>query len=501
MAKRVLIVGWDGADWEILDPLLEAGELPALQGLLERGRRGVSRSCLPSHSWAAWPTFLTGRDPGGHGVFDILEYRPGAARRMPVSWKSILAPTWPERVSDAGKTTLLLNVPLTYPPPEIQGTVIAGGVLPVRTAFSHPPDAGPRLGWPINGGSWTTFRHRPAELVDDLENLTRKRASAMRTLLDEEPWDVCCAVFVSTDRAQHCLLEYVHPGHPAHAEAAASPVADRVRGLYRLLDRELATLLERTDEDDLVILMSDHGHHPCTRAVSMNKLLQELGFLRFARGSWLVNLISWGRIRSIARVVYDRLGLHGRVKVPTPPIDWEKTRAYTSVVSTGEGVSLNLEGREPHGTVKREDYERVRDEVAQALLDFTDPDTGGHPIGAVLRKEEVLSGAYLDRAPDLLLEPAPLYSLSHARSMVEAADWLSGDHRPEGIYVMAGPGIEPGEGSEISLGDFANQIMDAVGLEPDPDWGQALTAEPVGSFSEDEERQIEERLRGLGYLE
>ncbi|HEX3256675.1 MAG TPA: alkaline phosphatase family protein [Gaiellaceae bacterium] len=501
MAKRVLIVGWDGADWEILDPLLEAGELPALHGLLERGRRGVSRSCLPSHSWAAWPTFLTGRDPGGHGVFDILEYRPGAARRMPVSWKSILAPTWPERVSDAGKTTLLLNVPLTYPPPEIQGTVIAGGVLPVRTAFSHPPDAGPRLGWPINGGSWTTFRHRPAELVDDLENLTRKRASAMRTLLDEEPWDVCCAVFVSTDRAQHCLLEYVHPGHPAHAEAAASPVADRVRGLYRLLDRELATLLERTDEDDLVILMSDHGHHPCTRAVSMNKLLQELGFLRFARGSWLVNLISWGRIRSIARVVYDRLGLHGRVKVPTPPIDWEKTRAYTSVVSTGEGVSLNLEGREPHGTVKREDYERVRDEVAQALLDFTDPDTGGHPIGAVLRKEEVLSGAYLDRAPDLLLEPAPLYSLSHARSMVEAADWLSGDHRPEGIYVMAGPGIEPGEGSEISLGDFANQIMDAVGLEPDPDWGQALTAEPVGSFSEDEERQIEERLRGLGYLE
>jgi predicted AlkP superfamily phosphohydrolase/phosphomutase len=501
MAKRVLIVGWDGADWEILDPLLEAGELPALQGLLERGRRGVSRSCLPSHSWAAWPTFLTGRDPGGHGVFDILEYRPGAARRMPVSWKSILAPTWPERVSDAGKTTLLLNVPLTYPPPEIQGTVIAGGVLPARTAFSHPPDAGPRLGWPINGGSWTTFRHRPAELVDDLENLTRKRASAMRTLLDEEPWDVCCAVFVSTDRAQHCLLEYVHPGHPAHAEAAASPVADRVRGLYRLLDRELATLLERTDEDDLVILMSDHGHHPCTRAVSMNKLLQELGFLRFAPGSWLVNLISWGRIRSIARVVYDRLGLHGRVKVPTPPIDWDKTRAYTSVVSTGEGVSLNLEGREPHGTVKREDYERVRDEVAQALLDFTDPDTGGHPIGAVLRKEEVLSGAYLDRAPDLLLEAAPLYSLSHARSMVEAADWLSGDHRPEGIYVMAGPGIEPGEGSEISLGDFANQIMDAVGLEPDPDWGQALTAEPVGSFSEDEERQIEERLRGLGYLE
>ncbi|MGH3113357.1 MAG: alkaline phosphatase family protein, partial [Gaiellaceae bacterium] len=115
MANRVLVVGWDGADWDVLDPLLDAGELPALGSLVARGRRGVSRSCLPSHSWAAWPTFLTGRDPAGHGVFDILEYRPGTTRRLPVSSRSILAPTWPERLSEAGKTTVLANVPLTFP--------------------------------------------------------------------------------------------------------------------------------------------------------------------------------------------------------------------------------------------------------------------------------------------------------------------------------------------------------------------------------------------------
>jgi predicted AlkP superfamily phosphohydrolase/phosphomutase len=214
-----------------------------------------------------------------------------------------------------------------------------------------------------------------------------------------------------------------------------------------------------------------------------------------------VNLLSWGRIRSIARVVYDRLGLHGRVKVPTPPIDWSKTIAYTSVVSTGEGVSLNLLGREPHGMVDRRDYDRVRDEVAQALLEFADPDTGTHPVGRVFRKEEVLSGEYLDRAPDLLLEAAPLYSLSHARRLVEEADWLSGDHRPEGIYVMSGPGISPGPGSEISLADFARQIAEAVGLEPDGEQSETPAADAVGVFSGEEERQVEERLRGLGYLE
>src|SRR5215210_1918280 len=202
MAKRVLVVGWDGADWDVLDPLLAAGEMPALHELIDRGRRGVSRSSLPSHSWAAWPTFLTGRDPGGHGVFDILEYRPGVTRRLPVSWKSILAPTWPQRLSEAGKTTLLVNVPLTYPPPEIRGVSIAGGPIPPGTTFSHPADVGPRLDWPINRGSWTTFRDRPVELVEDLEEVTTRRAQAMRTLMDEEPWDVACMVFVSPDRAQ-----------------------------------------------------------------------------------------------------------------------------------------------------------------------------------------------------------------------------------------------------------------------------------------------------------
>lgn len=501
MAKRVLVVGWDGADWEILDPLLEAGELPALATLVERGRRGTAVSSLPSHSWAAWPTFLTGRDPGGHGVFDVLEYRPGTTRRLPASYRSIHAPTWPDRLTEAGKTTLLVNVPLTYPPPEIRGVSIAGGVVPPGKPISHPAEVGPRLDWPINGGSWTTFRNRPLDLVTELEALTRKRAAAMRTLLDEEPWDVACMVFVSPDRAQHCLLEYVHRGHPAHAEAAASPVAERVRGFYRLLDGELASLLERTDDDDLVILMSDHGHQPCTRTVSMNKVLEHLGFLRFAPGSRLVNLLSWGRVRSVARVVYDRLGLHGRVAVPTPPIDWARTRAYMSVVSTGEGVSLNLVGREHAGTVDRSDYERVREELAETLAAFEDPETGIRPIGRVVRKEEVLSGPYVDSAPDLLLQPAPLYSLGRSRGMVTAADWLSGDHRPEGIYVMAGPGIEDGTGADVSLADFASQIVVGVGLDPDPDWSRPANAAPVAVFSDEDERLVEERLRGLGYLD
>jgi predicted AlkP superfamily phosphohydrolase/phosphomutase len=218
------------------------------------------------------------------------------------------------------------------------------------------------------------------------------------------------------------------------------------------------------------------------------------------RGSALVSLLAWGRIRSLARVAYDRLGLHGKVKVPTTPIDWAHTTAYTSVTSTGEGVSIALAGREPQGTVAAEDYERVRTEVADALMGFVDPATGRHPIARVLRKEDVLHGQYLDRAPDLLLEPAPLYSLTHARQIVEPADWLSGDHRPEGVYVAAGPGITAGAGEEISLADFAGWIRATLGVEVVAG-ADAPEQQAVGVFSDDEEREVEERLRGLGYLD
>jgi predicted AlkP superfamily phosphohydrolase/phosphomutase len=319
--------------------------------------------------------------------------------------------------------------------------------------------------------------------------------------MDSNEWDVACAVFVSPDRIQHCLLEYVHPGHPDHARAAASPVAERVRDVYRLLDRELGTLVERTDESDTVVVMSDHGHQPCTRALNMNRVLEHLGYLHQGRGSALVSLLAWGRVRSIARVAYDKLGLHGKVAVPTAPIDWERTRAYTSVVSTGEGVSLALRGREPEGTVAPEDYERARAELAAALEGFTDPATGRHPILRAVPREQALEGAYLDRAPDLLLEAAPLYSLTHARQMVEQADWLSGDHRPEGVYVAAGPGAGPANGAEISLTDFAALISRAAGVEPDAGWSAAPEEEPVAVFSDEEQREVEERLRGLGYLE
>ncbi|MFN2489817.1 MAG: alkaline phosphatase family protein [Actinomycetota bacterium] len=527
MAQRVLTIGWDGVDWKVLRPMLDGGELPNLAALIERGAHGDCLSTVPSHSWCAWPSFMTALNPAGHGVFDILEHKPGVSKRLPITYRSIKARTIFDDFTDAGKTTLALNIPLTFPTPQIDGKVIAGGVLPASRSYTFPRALQEELDrnapFPVNGMSWTTYRNRPESFLEECAEITAKRQTAFEYLLDTTDWDFGVVVYVSTDRIQHCLMEYIHPEHPRYEELKDSPVAKQTRALYRQLDSGLARLLERTTEEDLVIFMSDHGHQACTRTCTMDRILQHEGFLEFGRGSFAFNLIRWGPGRRIARRLYDVLKLHGRVSIPASPIDWGRTTAYTSVVSTGEGVSVNLEDREPEGIVAAADYEGVRDDVAAALAAFRDPETGDAPIAKIYRKEEVLSGAFLDTAPDLLLVPAPLYSLTHAKGMVEAADWLSGDHRLEGVIVATGPEVTTGPLQEVAeLIDLGPTAMAALGvpsaiprdgkvlsaltgpdaaLEVRSDAGAGRGVTDDSGLSSDEEGEIEEHLRGLGYVE
>jgi predicted AlkP superfamily phosphohydrolase/phosphomutase len=525
--NRVLIIGWDGVDWKILRPMLDAGELPNLAGLIARGAHGDCLSTVPSHSWCAWPSFMTGVNPAGHGVFDILEHKPGVSKRLPITYHSIKERTIFDDFTKAGKTSLALNIPLTFPAPPIKGKVVAGGVLPASRSYTHPTELQQELDehapFPVNGMSWTTFRNRPEPFLHECAAMTAKRQRAFEYLLDTTDWDFGVIVYVSTDRIQHCLMEYIHPEHPSYPQLKDASVAKQTRALYQQLDTGLAALLERTSSDDLVVFMSDHGHQTCTRCCTMDRILEHLGFLEFGRGSLAFNVIRWGPGRRVARRIYDLLKLHGKVSIPASPIEWAKTSAYTSVVSTGEGVSVNLKGREPQGTVDPRDYERVRDEVAGALGEFRDPDTGDAPIARIYRKEEVMSGRFLDTAPDLLLVPAPFYSLTHARGMVEAADWLSGDHRLEGVLVATGPEVTPGPLTEAArLVDLGPTAMAGLGvpstvardgkvlgslvgagavlqeLSEDGDGGRRTDAT---GLTTDEAGELEDHLRGLGYVE
>jgi predicted AlkP superfamily phosphohydrolase/phosphomutase len=527
--SRVLVIGWDGADWRILDRLLERGVVPNLHALIDRGGRGVLRSTIPTHSWTAWPSFLTGVDPADHGVYDILESRGSSKRQYPVTFRSIKERTFLADLTHAEIETLALNIPLTFPAPQISGKVIAGGVLPKRRPFTYPESlegelAAAGIPWPINGMSWTTFRNRPDAFVDECSNHVAARQKGMEHVLDTSGWQVGICVYFATDRIQHCLSQYLSDDHPDYAQASKTKTAERIRDVYRQLDDGLGSLVSRTREDDLVVFMSDHGFQSCTGAVNMDRLLERLGFLDFTASQAIFGPMQWGPVRTVARKVYDALGLHGKVALPQP-VNWAKTRAYTSVRSTGEGINVNLAGREADGIVDPSDFDRVRDQVADAVGSFVDPRTGTKPVARVWRREELFKGKYADEAPDLLLEPARLWSLTHAKTAVEKADWLAGDHRIEGVLAAAGPRVATGSSfpSNARLVDLAPTILAAVGAPASVQHSGTILSELVGddaavaagaepmlpaaddatglALDETEADEVEEHLRGLGYIE
>jgi predicted AlkP superfamily phosphohydrolase/phosphomutase len=525
---RVLLIGWDGADWRILDPLLESGALPNLEALIGRGARGVLKSTIPTHSWSAWPSFLTGVEPADHGVYDILETVPGTHKQLPVTYRSIKERTMLADLSAAGRRTLMVNVPLTFPPPQIEGKLIAGGVLPKGRDFTHPSELAADLAkagraWPINGMSWTTYRNRPDAYLDEVTEVTRARIRAMDWLIDESEWDLAAFVFFSTDRVQHCLSNYIAPDHPDYVENRQSTIGVRTADVYRMLDESLGSMVSRAREDDIVLFISDHGFQSCTRCVHMDQLLRKLGFLQFSAKQAVFGPMQWGLMRQVARKIYDILGLHGKVSLPQPVV-WAKTRAYTSIRSTGEGVSVNLQGREIDGIVPPEDYDRVRDDVAEAIGSFRDPATDRSPVRRIWRREEIFKGKFLERAPDLLFEPAEGYSLTHAKRYVERADWVSGDHRLDGVIVAAGPRVEKDAFARASpnLIDIAPTLLAAldapasvahtgkvlrqvVGAEATVRAGETgATSESAvqgDAVTDSEADEMEEHLRGLGYLE
>jgi predicted AlkP superfamily phosphohydrolase/phosphomutase len=526
---RVLLIGWDGADWRILEPLLEQGVLPNLQALMDRGQKDVLRSTVPTHSWAAWPSFLTGVDPADHGVYDVLETVPGTHKQYPVTYRSIKERTFVEDLSAAGKVGVYADVPLTFPPPDIDGKVLAGGVLPKGRTYSQPADLPEQLEkagvpWEINGMSWTTYRNRAEPYLDEALEITGKRIRATEWLMDNADWDLMASVWVSVDRTQHALSNYVAPDHPDFTKNNKTRIGWKVRDVYAQLDDAIGSFVSRTRDDDLILFISDHGFQSVTRTIHMDQLLRRFGFLEFSVSNVVFGPMQWGPIRKVARKAYDFLGLHGKVSLPQS-VNWPKTRAFTTIRSTGEGVSINLAGREPDGIVDPADFEKVRDQVMEALGWFVDPKTGRKPIRAIYRREEIFKGKHADTAPDILMEPAEGYSLTHAKSAIEDADWVSGDHRPEGVIVAAGPGVKAFEQPPLLI-DMAPTILAALGAPASIEHTGRVLHEVVGdatvtqaeskpavqipgtpsgdessNVSDTEADEMEEHLRGLGYLE
>jgi predicted AlkP superfamily phosphohydrolase/phosphomutase len=518
--ERLLIVGWDGADWEIVDDLIARGSLPNVRHMVEEGARGTLLSTIPTHSWAAWPTFLTGLEPAGHGVFDFMErHQTKLGKRHPVLSNSIGAPTFLERLSDHGLEVRAGNIPVTFPPLAIRGRMISGGAIPPGAPFVHPEEWAQQLSrsaaFPLNGMEWTRFKKRPGELIAEARSFVERRTASFRELL-EGSWDVGVCVYVVTDRLQHPFGDHLIPSHPDHGVRANTELGEAIRSVYTLLDQQLGRLRDLAGPKTTLVLVSDHGFEATTRAASANAILVQHGLAALT--------VAGGKSKSIARSPFltslgkSRFGQLLRRRIPTPSLlNWSKTVAYESV--TGGGVSINLRGREPEGIVDPRDYDRVREQVRETLLSFAD-DELGTPIADVRMREDVFTGSFAHLAPDLMAVTNPLWVLDHTDLAAARLDYPTADHRRPGVLLAAGGRTHRADLGIRKLPDLAATAlafcgvpvgrMDGVSIDqiagaPAILEGGVRDDRPAVredvALSDSEVESIAQHLRDLGYIE
>jgi predicted AlkP superfamily phosphohydrolase/phosphomutase len=548
---RVWVIGLDGVPWTLLQPWIDAGNLPTLAKLQAGGAWGGLRSTIQFLTAVAWTSFLTGLNPGKHGIFDFARRIPGtydqeltnAALRSGRSLWRVL--------SDGGRRVGVVNVPMTFPPEAVNGFLISGLDTPgLDSGYTYPPE----LKTEVNDVHFiavsTVGKSHEQYLKETLEGVDQRFALLWRTI-EREPLDFYMWVEMETDAIQHCSWHLLSdPDQPNH---------DAILQVYKRIDQHLARLVDELPDDVTLIVMSDHGAGPIEKTVYLDRWLAQRGWLHYKQGTGFTLA---DRARQAARVGVKQtfylaqrflpVGVKGYLKrftgahaaletfIEKADFDWPQTTAY----STGNfgNINLNIKGREPEGVVEPEDVDRVIDEITTALYELRDPETGEQMVVNVMRREEIYTGDMIDRAPDLLIRwkddkyvatpdydhnpQGPLFGVKEKFGRHGAAYALdkTGTHIIEGICMLYGHGVRQATRlHDANLLDLAPTILHLLGVPiPRSMDGRVLTEAflpeiadrailyeeedqdidggPGIELSAEDEEEIRARLQGLGYV-
>jgi predicted AlkP superfamily phosphohydrolase/phosphomutase len=473
----VWLIGLDGASFEVLAPLIEAGRLPVLEGLIKQGASGVLKSSVVPFTPQAWASVITGANPGKHGVFGFVRQQPGRPPEFSSS-KTIEGDklwTWFGR---RGLTNLIVNVPLTYPPEPLRGSMITGMMTPsTDSGFTYPAELKSRIlsDWPDYSLDIRASidKSRDDRVLDELDAALSVQMDVLETLVKEQSPDFFFPVFVMLDRIQHIYGHWVHPRSTVYDSGAARKRRPRIWESYARLDQALGRLLSLAPPGTNTILASDHGFTVERGGFYTNDFLRSLGLLTLKKSSShgaARLMIKRFNLSAVKRFIPNRL-VRKTISFTKEAIDWSRTSAYASPVSQS-GIAINLCGRDPRGIVPAADYERVRDTVIEALSTIKDPSTGESAVTA-RRREELFSGPNLSLLPDIVLNFDR--SCLEAKETVLTGDgivWSNGGsraiHHRDGLFIAAGPAVAAGNFNDLALEDIAPNILALAGLDIPP---------------------------------
>ena len=426
---RVVFLGIDGVPYELIEEHPDV--FPNLSKIAETGSGGQISSIVPPESSACWPALTTGTNPGKTGVYGFQDRDSGSYDTYVPMGSHVNGPRVWDIVTDEGRDASVFNVPVTFPPstriqrhvsgflsPSIEEASSGGDVQEVIEGFGYQVDVNAKLG----------HNEDKSDFIFDAEKTLSARHKTFRHYLQKDDWDLFFGVYMTTDRVNHFLFG----DHATDGE-----YAEEFLEFYQTLDAYIGEVRQLIDSETTLIVASDHGFTHLTHEVYLNKWLEREGWLEYASED------------------HDELG----------DIDGT-TQAYSLIPGR---VFLNLEGREPNGTVPEADYETVRDDLIADLEGLTGPD-GRSVCRKIVRGEDAFSGDDTEIAPDLVIIPADGYDLKAGftdKDEVFASGPRNGMHKFENACLFStDPDLDL---TDVDLLDIVPTILDLMDIDADTD--------------------------------
>ena len=500
---KVVVIGLDAATWTVIRPLVAEGKMPNLAKLMKAGVSGTLESILPPITPPAWTSFMTGKNPGKHGIFHFVEtehggyamnYANATSRRSPTIWKLL---------NDAGYSVGTMNIPFTYPPERLNGFQISGMDTPsVTSPFIHPPELREELVKHLGGiqldlrflGAMSTDERRN-QVIAEMKEMDQQWTKAALYLLENHPQDVMMFVFMSIDTVQHYFWHHMDKDHFIHDPSLAPKFGDAVRNVYERLDFAAGQIIDRLSPETTVFVVSDHGGGPVVdRTVFLNRYLAQLGLLHYHEkatsgirslgkkilrlGFSLLRSTLTSRQKSRLALFFPKIRQQSEMAYSSfTSIDWSRTKAYCSeVLASPPSIWINLKGIKPQGIVDPAEYDALVEFIIEKLAELKDPRTDKPVINRVYRRNEIFHGPFAHEGADLVLDWWSEDSLFSAQPSFpedtnkpaliirehrpsEKSEW-GGTHRLYGIVIAGGPALRSGaEIANARLIDIAPTLL------------------------------------------
>ena len=561
---KLLLIALDGATLDLLRPWMNAGKLPLLAKLFQGGTGGVLQSTVPWATPTAFASLATGVNPGQHGVFDFGRLiGDDYTAFVPTNGADVNGRSLWQLLSDAGLSSAVINMPMTYPAQAINGHIVAGIPYPGGSPqLCHPPELLDELrdhGWDLARNASDDLGGNYASYYDGLLDLVRTRGAATAWMMEQYQPDFTAVHFLETDQVQHRFWQFME-GEPKYDPNGAH--TDAILRLYHEIERAMAQIIAAAGDDVTVCIMSDHGFGPTRHQVWINNWLHQNGFLSLNRSTAvkckqilykaglspaaireaaperlklaILQFFERQKGRAIASQMEtnsskaERKGLVDwlteRMAIDFYDVDWTQTQAFSTGTTAVGYVWLNVVGRDPQGIIEDgEAYEQARQTIAAALRDW-------EPVGELLFREQLWDGPQLENAPDIIIRWAAAttdaryfqtrFSSHHLMKPVPN-DYAS--HRPEGMFLLHGTDVrQESVSQQADILDLAPTFLWLMG-QPVPTYmdGRVLTeqfdlstavdtidveleqngGETAVFLTAEDEAAIKDTLRGLGYLE